>query len=329
MIVAMAVVTTMAMPPTLRWMMGRVPLRDEELRRLDKEEAEESESVPRMERALVYVDGSANGGLTAILAGLFAAHQSVLTTVLEMPREEGDKTPGRARLVAAANAARQDTPEPSEKETPAAPKPAIEQLVQARTAQAEDAIEKEAAKGYSIAFVGIGQPISLTAPRFEEPLQGLVAAFDGPIAILLNGGRHDVSSDRPLDILVPTGGSADARLATEIALTLAAASRGTLTALHVFDPREDTLLLRGRARRLGISVLVEAHRLGKRSGVAVKGLTATSPQPETEIRRTARRGHYDLVVLGTSLRHGETRFLGSRTLALVQSLRTPVLLIAR
>ena len=31
MIVAMAVVTTMAMPPTLRWMMARVPLRDEEI----------------------------------------------------------------------------------------------------------------------------------------------------------------------------------------------------------------------------------------------------------------------------------------------------------
>ena len=128
---------------------------------------------------------------------------------------------------------------------------------------------------------------------------------------------------------MPTGGSADARLATEIALALAAASRGTLTALHVFDPREDTLMLRGRARRLGMSVLVEAHRLGKRSGVAVKGLTATSTQPEAEIRRVARRGRYDLVVLGTSLRHGETKFLGPRTLALVQSLRTPVLLIAR
>ena len=329
MIVAMAVVTTMVMPPTLRWMMGRVPLRDEELRRLDKEEAEESESVPQMERTLVYVDGSANGELTAILAGRFAAHQGVLTTVLEMSREGGDKTPGRARLMEAANTTRQDTPEPSEKETPAAAKPAIEQLVQARTAGSEDAIGKEAAKGYSIAFVGIGQPISLTAPRFEEPLQGLVSAFDGPIAILLNGDRYDASSDRSLDILVPTGGSADSRLATEIALTLAAASRGTLTALHVFDPREETLLLRGRTRRLGMSVLIEAHRLGKRSGLAVKELTATNAEPETEIRRVARPGRYDLIVLGTSLRQGETKFLGPRTLGLVQTLRTPVLLIAR
>jgi Kef-type K+ transport system membrane component KefB/nucleotide-binding universal stress UspA family protein len=318
MIVAMAVVTTMAMPPTLRWMIGRVPLRDEELRRLENEEAEQTESVPQMERALVYLDASANGGLTAILAGLFAAREGVLTTVLETSRQEGDKTPGRTRLMEAAQAALRDVAAP-----------AIEQLVQTRTVQAEDAVEKEAAKGYSIAFVGIGQPICATEPRFEEPLQALVAAFDGPVAILLNGGRYEASPAAPLNILVPTGGSAEARLATEIALTLAAASRGSLAALHVFDPREDTLLLRGRARRLGISVLVEAHRLGKRSGVAVKGLTATSPRPETEIRRVARRGRYDLVVLGTALRHGETKFLGPHTLALVQSLRTPVLLIAR
>ena len=96
MIVAMAVVTTMAMPPTLRWMIGRVPLRDEEIQRLEKEEAEETVSLPQMERALVYVDGSANGGLAAILAGLFAARQGVLTTVLETPREEGDKFPAAA-----------------------------------------------------------------------------------------------------------------------------------------------------------------------------------------------------------------------------------------
>ena len=37
MIVAMAVVTTMAMPPTLRWALGRLPLREEERARLERE----------------------------------------------------------------------------------------------------------------------------------------------------------------------------------------------------------------------------------------------------------------------------------------------------
>ena len=78
MIVAMAVVTTMAMPPTLRWMMARVPLGDEEAKRLEKEDAERLENLPKMERALVYVDDSPNGRLAARLAGLFAARQKIL-----------------------------------------------------------------------------------------------------------------------------------------------------------------------------------------------------------------------------------------------------------
>ena len=95
MIVAMAVITTMAMPPTLRWMMARVPLNDEEAKRLDKEEAEQLENLPKMERALVYVDDSPNGRLAARLAGLFAARQKILATVLEH-KPNGGRDPEQA-----------------------------------------------------------------------------------------------------------------------------------------------------------------------------------------------------------------------------------------
>jgi Kef-type K+ transport system membrane component KefB len=73
MIVAMAVITTMMMPPTLRWMLAQVPLRDEEARRLEKEDEEAKQSVPRMERVLVISDASANGLLAARIAGIFSA----------------------------------------------------------------------------------------------------------------------------------------------------------------------------------------------------------------------------------------------------------------
>jgi nucleotide-binding universal stress UspA family protein len=133
----------------------------------------------------------------------------------------------------------------------------------------------------------------------------------------------------PLDILTPTSGRPDARLATEVGLTLAKATKGKVTALHVFDPQDDTALLRGRSRRFGMSVLVDVHRRGKQSGVPVKGLTATNPKPEAEIRRAVRGGRYDLFVVGTSLRQGETKFLGPRTASLIRAIRTPALLITR
>ena len=40
MIVAMAVLTTLAMPPTLRWALARLPMRKEEKQRLEREEME-------------------------------------------------------------------------------------------------------------------------------------------------------------------------------------------------------------------------------------------------------------------------------------------------
>jgi nucleotide-binding universal stress UspA family protein len=314
----MAVVTTMVMPPSLRWMMARLPLGEEELQRLDKEDAEQSESVPHMERTLVYLDDSVNGVVMASLAGLFVARQGVLTTVLEAPAQDGAVGQGLDRLMAAAKTALRSSPG----------RP-LQQLVQARAAGADDALEKEALKGYSIAFVGIDQPISLSEPRFDGRLERLVSTFDGPVAMLVNGEALGPSAGSPRDILVPATGDPESRLATEIALALAAATRGSLTVFHVFDPQEDTLVLRGRARRFGMSVLVNTHRLGKRTGVPVKGLTATNAQPEAEIRRAVARGGHDLLVMGTSLRRGEAKFLGPRALALVRSLGVPVLLVAR
>jgi K+:H+ antiporter len=88
MIVAMAVVTTMAMPPTLRWMFARVPLREEELRRLEREDEAARASVPKMERALVVVDDSANARFAAGLAGMFAAQEQVLVTIMKRPSEK-------------------------------------------------------------------------------------------------------------------------------------------------------------------------------------------------------------------------------------------------
>jgi nucleotide-binding universal stress UspA family protein len=312
--------------------LARVPLREEEAKRLEKEEAEERESVPKMERALVFLDASPNGTLAASLAGIFAARQQVLTTVMQSPGgagRDGKAESGRKILTQAATLALDKIPPAPDGEAVSSPQMSLQELVQAKSADADGSLETEAAKGYSIAFLGIERPISATANRFEERLQRLVEAFDGPLAIAFNGTSFGAEPGQPLDILVPTGGTPEARLAIEIALALAKASDGTLTALHVFDPQDDTELLRGRARRQGLSVLVDARRLGKRTGVPVKGVTVTNSRPEVEIRRAARAGRYHLVVVGTSLRQGEVRFLSPRSSALVRSLRSPVLLIAR
>ncbi|MGZ5841242.1 MAG: cation:proton antiporter, partial [Xanthobacteraceae bacterium] len=57
-IVGMAVITTLAMPPMLRWALRRLPLGEAERQRLEREELDARGFVPNLERLLLAVDGS-------------------------------------------------------------------------------------------------------------------------------------------------------------------------------------------------------------------------------------------------------------------------------
>ncbi len=84
MIVAMAVITTMAMPPSLRWALARIPMRKDEKQRLEREEMEARGFVPNLERLLVAADDSANGKFASRIAGMLAGTGSMPTTVLHI-----------------------------------------------------------------------------------------------------------------------------------------------------------------------------------------------------------------------------------------------------
>jgi nucleotide-binding universal stress UspA family protein len=85
MIVTMAVLTTMAMPPTLRWALSRLPMRKEEKQRLEREELEERGFVPNLERLLIAVDDSSNGKFASRVAGILAGTHGMPATVLHIP----------------------------------------------------------------------------------------------------------------------------------------------------------------------------------------------------------------------------------------------------
>lgn len=83
MIVTMAVVTTLAMPPALRWALNRLPMGDEERERLEKEAVAETAFVSRFERLLVVADQSENGKFASRIAGFIAGQKGMPITVLQ------------------------------------------------------------------------------------------------------------------------------------------------------------------------------------------------------------------------------------------------------
>ena len=84
MIVTMAVATTLAMPPTLRWALTRIPMRKEEKQRLEREEQEEKGFVANLERLLIAVDDSPNGKFASRVAGMLAGTHGMPATVLHI-----------------------------------------------------------------------------------------------------------------------------------------------------------------------------------------------------------------------------------------------------
>jgi hypothetical protein len=84
MIVTMAVITTMVMPPTLRWALARLPMRKDEKQRLEREEMEAKGFVPKLERLLLTVDESNNAKLATRIVGLIAGGGAMPTTVMHI-----------------------------------------------------------------------------------------------------------------------------------------------------------------------------------------------------------------------------------------------------
>jgi Kef-type K+ transport system membrane component KefB/nucleotide-binding universal stress UspA family protein len=324
-IVTMAVVTTMVMPPMLRWAVTRLPLRAEERARLEREDIEARGFVSNVERLLVAVDSSHSGQLASRLVGLIAGVRQIPTTALHFDYASAQALPGAeaqaertATVVTEAAESSGEAVEPPGVTVPPKHNVDITLRIEASTAT-EAAISEEAKKGYGLLFIG-REPAS-EGKQFAPQITRSAVSFGGPIAITIARGEHQNGTDpgnenEPLNILVPVTGTPISRQGAELAVALAQGSRGSVTALHVAG------YSRERERwgiRLGAALapdpgadatIQEIVDLGKAYGVDVKGTIRSRRTAENAIIREIRGGHYDLLVMGVSPRPGEQLFFG-------------------
>ena len=320
-IVTMAVVTTMVMPPMLRWAFASLPMGDEERERLEREDQEARGFVSNVERLLLAVDSSYSGQLASRLVGLLAGVRQIPTTALHFDYATTQALPGGEEqaertatvLTKAAVLAGEASESPDE---PAPPKHGVDITTRIREpTQSEEAISEEAKKGYGLLFIG-REPAS-EGNRFTDQITRSAVSFGGPIAITIaRGARSEGNENRPLTILVPVTGTPTSRQGAELAIALAQGSRGSVTALHVAGsyPRDRRWGLRfgtALAPDPGAdATLRDIVELGRAYGVEVKGTLRSRRTAENAIIREARAGDYDLVVMGVSPRPGEQLFFG-------------------
>jgi len=333
-IVAMAVITTMAMPPTLRWALARLPLGAEEKKRLEREEFEARGFVTNMERLLIAADASANGKFASRLAGLIAGTNGMPTTLVPVQTPDGSqatatKEPaGRAQAIrAAAQAARTA-------DTDGAGSTAVKVDIVKPTVDAsiEEIIADEVPKGYDMLVIGVERPA--TKGVFAESVNRIAARFEGPLAIVEARGPHreDAMKSR-LNILVPMTGTEVSLQATEVGIAIARATKAPITALYVSagksSPRMAPRLRNAvQPREHAEAILREAVEMADRYGIEMRTAVKTDAAVADAILRHAGASRHTLIVMGVNRRPGETLYFGDVPSAILEQSPRSILFVS-
>jgi Kef-type K+ transport system membrane component KefB/nucleotide-binding universal stress UspA family protein len=330
MIVTMAVVTTMSMPPTLRWALARVPMRKEEKQRLEREEMEEKGFVPKLERLLLAIDDSANGRFAARIGGIIAGTHAMPTTVMHI---HGHKRPSKAAVQEAKDkakeigetvqvvAGRSDDSKRDEEKT----ETKIDVTTLVEKAPKADAVAAEAEKGYDLMVIGLDKTVA-NKNEFHDDITNLAAGFAGPLAVVdaRDGQLEDPLHSR-LSILVPVNGSDASRRAAEVAIAVARAARAPLTALYV-APGGKTKTR--RSRQYEEAILKDIVALAETYGLQIKTAVRADIAADQAIVKEMGRRRNNLVVLGVGRRPGEKLFFGDTAAALLAKSTKSLLFVA-
>jgi Kef-type K+ transport system membrane component KefB/nucleotide-binding universal stress UspA family protein len=316
MIVTMAIVTTLAMPPSLRWALSRLPLHKDEQSRLEREAFEARGFLGNVERLLVAADDSANGRLAVRLAGLIAGPRGITTTVLRL---------GSGHPEAAATAV----------SSVRAGKPRTRARVTLRSdgSPAVPAVAREIQRGYGLLVLGVAHAQSPQG-GFHEEIAHIAATHDGPLAVVVARGADVApSGGGALNILAPVRGNKISRRAAEVAIAIAKMSDSPMTALYVLG----TIGL-GAVRRVlqqtttihpyEKAVLEDIVDLADREGCSIRTALRLHASPEDAILRQARLGRYNLIVLGVGRPAGETLFFGKVAEAILENSNCSILFVS-
>jgi Kef-type K+ transport system membrane component KefB/nucleotide-binding universal stress UspA family protein len=332
MIVTMAVATTMAMPPMLRWALGRVPLSKAEKERLEREEHEARGFVSNLERLLLAVDQSPNGKFAARLAGLLAGTRGIAITVL--PLSGKDKTAGkqerkepRDRIEETVRAAAEDTALAQSGDDEPAP---VDVTIRKHDAPSGEAVAKEAEKGYDLLVVGV-ENTRVKNGGFHSDVSRIASAFEGPLAIVAGSGdqlRHPQQS--PLHILVPVTGNEVSRRAADVAIAIARACELPITALYVATggASNGRKRLGFRARRQEQAIMRDIVEMADRHDVVARTAVHADATPHDAILAELKKRGHDLIVMGVSRRPGDKLFFGDTAAAVLEKSPASIVFVA-
>ena len=330
MIVTMAILTTMAMPPMLRAALARLPPSKEEKARLEREELEEKGFVANLERLLLAVDESANARFASTIAGLLAGGRGLPITVLhigaqaKMQQDKRDEDGSHESAVK--NAAKVAANADEEKARD------IDVTTRARESKdAGEAVVEEARKGFDLLVVGMDKVLG-DKGEFDKKVNDVTSGFEGPLAMVTGKGRQLAQpANNDLRILVPVSGSGVSRRGAEVAIALARASSTPLHVVYVSTTR-DKGVRRRHHPHMGLPqdelILKDIVSFASTYDVPVTTAIHSDVSPDVAIVAEARGVRSDLIVMGVDRIAGDTLNFGSVAAAVLRHSKISVLLVS-
>ena len=328
MIVTMAILTTMAMPPMLRAALARLPLNKEEKRRLEREEFEQKGFVSNLERLLLAADESANAKFAAHIAGLLAGWRGLPITVLhvEPPPKDDEKREGEQTLEDVIESAAKVIAESDEDSTGH-----VDIVTRAKEREKPvDALAEEAQKGFDLLVVGKEKTLG-GKDAFDRTIEDIGATFKGPMALVVGKGDH-LKQPTPsgLKILVPVSGSAVSRRGAEVAVALARMSPDPLQVVYVSTTRDSGANRGSTSISLAReeAILKDTAAAAARYNVDVTTALRANTAPDKAILQEIGSSSANLVVLGVDRIPGDRLNFGSVAHAVLSKSKVSVLLVA-
>jgi Kef-type K+ transport system membrane component KefB/nucleotide-binding universal stress UspA family protein len=366
MIVTMAVVTTMAMPPMLRAALTGLPMSKEEETRIQRETMDQKGFLPGLERLLLAADQSAVGRMAARLAGLVAGAQGMPVTILKLDgdlRTAGDwaEKGGDDNKEEAGSSGHEEQAEAKDiaRKDMGAAQSRLESTADLKSDPLAREVKAGAQKSAARVIADKAEPdpekvhltsrVPLDAPADaikEESRKGYDLMFIGlENSVEKDGGfAHRITQlaagfEGPLALFANSGeelNPLDGRSRLLVPVNGSPQSRRAaeiaFALARASGARVRVLFVsqtdgHSRTRAREERVLKDMAQLGERYDVAVTTQISARSAAAAAILKEAQR-NYTLIVMGVSARPGEELFFGNTMTAVLKEWKNPVLMLA-
>lgn len=292
--IAMAIITSLAAPPLLRWTFQNVPITPEEQDRLSSEMRRAESFLNSLRRVLLPSRGGHNVEVAAHLLGHLSHHHPVAITAL-FTSPGGDPPPPQAAEAIATQLRRSQGPAP--------------RVLHCHGSAVAPSILGEAEKGcYDLLVLGATRDGS-PSPVLNEVLKS------SPCPTMVVQAHPRPTEVEFKRILLPVVGTHYSLRATEVAAVIARSLQATVSIVHVVPPLdgESHGLHAHELSTTFAQQIVDHHAdLARRLGAQVDTRVLEDHSPTSAILALAAE-NFDLVFMATGIRPmGGQEFMGHR-----------------